>query len=330
VARTPTGTLVAGIDIGGTKTLAVAAGLGGAITATVRRPTRSGSSDRVLSTAIAALAELAEVVGIPVDGFGAVGVGVPGLVDVQAGTVRHAINLGLGASPVPLADVLGARAHAQVVVDNDVNVAAIGTAAALGCSDLAYLNVGTGVAAGLMLGGRLRRGVRGAAGEVGHLPLDPDGPVCDCGQRGCLEVLTSGPALARRWPPGQSAESVSRALLEAAAAGDPTAVEVRDEVAGYLADAIALLAQTVDPELVVLGGGVAEGGDALLAAVMAALAERARHSAVVAALDLPARVALVPEGVPVAALGAALAARRQLLTRLDVVAGPAFQEREAL
>ena len=326
----PSRQIVAGLDVGGTKTLAVAAGAAGAIIATVRRPTVSGSREKILRSTTEALVELGEAVGCGVDGFAAVGVGIPGLVDVNAGTVRHAVNLGLGSAPLMLADRLGEAAGAPVVVDNDVNVAAIGAAAALGCRDLAYLSVGTGIAAGLLLGGRLRRGARGAAGEIGHLPVDPDGPTCDCGQRGCLEAVASGPALARRWPPGDGAPSVTSALLDAAAAGDGTAIEVRDAVAGHLADAVAMLAQTVDPDLVVLGGGVAEAGDPLLDAVVRALAERAERSPVVAALDLTDRVALVPDGVPVGALGAALAARRQVMTRLDAVAGPAFEVREAM
>jgi glucokinase len=322
--------IVAGLDVGGTKTLAVATGAAGAIVATVRRPTESGSRERVLRSITEALVELGDAVGCGVNGFAAVGVGIPGLVDVNAGTVRHAVNLGLGSSPLQLAKKLGASAEAPVVVDNDVNVAAIGAAAALGCRDLAYLSVGTGIAAGLLLDGRLRRGSRGAAGEIGHLPVDPEGPTCDCGQRGCLEAVASGPALARRWPPGHGAPSVSAALLDAAAAGDGSAIAVRDQVAGHLADAVALLAQTVDPDLVVLGGGVAEAGDPLLDAVVHALNERADRSPVVAALELTGRVALVPDGVPVGALGAALAARRQVMTRLDAVAGPAFEVREAM
>jgi glucokinase len=323
-------TIVAGLDVGGTKTLAVATGAAGAIVATVKRPTESGSPEQVLRSTIEALVELGEAVGCGVNGFAAVGVGIPGLVDVSTGTVRHAVNLGLGSSPLALAEGLGARAEAPVVVDNDVNVAAIGAAAALGCRDLAYLSVGTGIAAGLLLDGRLRRGARGAAGEIGHLPVDPEGPACDCGQRGCLEAVASGPALARDWPPGHGARSVSAALLDAAAAGDGSAIAVRDQVAGHLADAVALLAQTVDPDMVVLGGGVAEAGDPLLDAVIRALTERADRSPVVAALELTDRVALVPDGVPVGALGAALAARRQVMTRLDAVAGPAFEVREAM
>jgi predicted NBD/HSP70 family sugar kinase len=334
--------LLAGLDIGGTKTLAVAvsvppgpsgparsaksgehsvvavvasgpAVVEGSIVAAVRRATRYGR-DAVLRSIAETLTELAEAAGVAVDGFAAVGVGVPGLVDREAGTVRHAVNLGLGDEPVALADHIADLARAPVVVDNDVNVAAVGAASALGCpGDLAYLSVGTGVAAGFVLGGRIRQGAHGAAGEIGHLPVDPGGPLCECGQRGCLEAVASGTAIAKRWPAAEGAASAASTLLAAAAAGDGVAAEVRDEVAGYLAGAVALIAQTVDPQIIVLGGGVAEAGPVLLDAVAAALRARAERSPMLAALDLAGRVALVPEGIPAGALGAALLARARVV-----------------
>ena len=324
------GTLVAGLDVGGTKTLGVVAGPTGSVIATAKRPTRTGSGDDVLATILDVVLDLADAVGVGVDGFGAIGIGIPGLVDVNEGTVRHAVNLGIAGEPLELAERLGEKVDAPVHVDNDVNVAAIGAAAALGCRDLAYLSVGTGIAAGLLLGGRLRRGARGAAGEVGHVPVDPAGPECHCGQRGCLEALASGPALARRWPAGADAPSVASALLDAAARGDRDAIEVRDSIAGHLADAVVNLALTVDPDVIVLGGGVAEAGDGLLDAITAALVVRAEQATFLAGLDLPSRVALVPGNVPVGALGAALAARRQVIRRLDVVAGAPFEVLEAM
>jgi glucokinase len=315
--------LLAGLDIGGTKTLAVAvsvpsaliatgpAVVEGSIVATVRRATRGGGE--VARSVADTLAELADAAGVPVDGFAAIGLGIPGLVDRDAGTVRHAVNLGLGDEPLALAEHLGDLARAPVAVDNDVNVAAVGAASALGCpGDLAYLSVGTGVAAGFVLGGRIRRGAHGAAGEIGHLPVDSGGPLCECGQRGCLEAVASGTAIARRWPSADVAASPASALLAAAAAGDGVAAEVRDEVAGYLAGAVALIAQTVDPQIIVLGGGVAEAGAQLLDAVVDALHARAERSPMLAALDLAGRMALVPEGVPAGALGAALLARALL------------------
>jgi predicted NBD/HSP70 family sugar kinase len=341
--------LVAGLDVGGTKTLAVAiaaelspasgsdgsdrtdgtdtsapAGLARpAIVATVRRPTGVGGGDQLLRSTAAVLAELAVAAGLPVDGFAAVGVGVPGLVDRAAGTVRHAVNLGVDDTPVALADHLRALARAPVVVDNDVNLAAVGAAVALGCrGDLAYLSVGTGLAAGLLLDGRIRRGAHGAAGEIGHLPVDPQGPPCECGQRGCLEAVASGAAIAARWPADDGELAATAALLSAADAGDPAAVAVLAEIAGHLAGAVALLAQTVDPELVVLGGGVAEAGPGLLAAVRGALRERAARSPVLAAIDLAERVALVPDGVPAGAIGAAMLARAHLATARSPGARP--------
>jgi glucokinase len=305
--------VVAGLDVGGTKTLAVAVDAAtGTVLATVRRPTGGGGVGLLASTR-AVLTALAAAAGLPADGFAAVGVGVPGLVDRAAGTVRHAVNLGLGADPVGLADHLAEATGTPVVVDNDVNLAALGGAVALGCrGDLAYLSVGTGLAAGLLLGGRIRRGAHGAAGEIGHLPIDPHGPVCECGQRGCLEALASGAAIAARWPVGDGEVAATAALLAAAAAGDPAARAVLDEVAGNLAGAVALLAQTVDPEVIVLGGGVADAGPGLLDAVRAALHRRAAMSPVLTAIDLADRVALVPDGVPAGALGAAVLARRHL------------------
>jgi glucokinase len=335
--------LVAGLDVGGTKTLAVAVdvaaldaaggepwppggpadarvagdGAGGrgprGIVATVRRATGVGGREPLLASTADVLSAVAQAAGVGVDGFAAVGLGVPGLVDRGAGTVRHAVNLGLDEDPVPLVAHLGALANAPVVVDNDVNLAAVGAAVALGCrGDLAYLSVGTGVAAGLLLDGHIRRGAHGAAGEIGHLPIDPHGPRCECGQRGCLEAVASGTAIAARWPAPDGAVTAASALLAAAEQGDAEAAAVLDEVAGNLAGAVALLAQTVDPELIVLGGGVAEAGPGLLTAVQDALRRRASRSPVLAAIHLADRVAFVPDGVPAGALGAAVVARRHL------------------
>lgn len=302
---------VAGLDVGGTKTLGVVVDAGGAIVASVWRPTAARDKATVEGAIRDTLRDLARQAGVSVDGFAAVGVGIPGLVDRGAGTVRHAVNLGMGDEPLDLARLVGTLADAPVVVDNDVNMAAVGAALALGCTgDLAYLSVGTGVAAGFLLDGRIRHGAHGAAGEIGHLPVDPGGALCECGQRGCLEAVASGTAITRRWPGGDGTPSVAEALLQAASAGDGVAIEVRDEVAGYLAGAIALIAQTVDPEVIVLGGGVADGGQQLLEAVSSALAVRAAHSPVLSALGLSARLALVPEGVPAGALGAARLASR--------------------
>jgi glucokinase len=260
-------------------------------------------------------------VGGPTEIFSGVGIGVPGLVDAERGAVTHAVNLGVGTGGLALADRLQRRLNLPVVVENDVNAAACGVTAHLGLDgvDLAYLSIGTGLAAGIVLNGVLRRGPHNTAGEIGHVPVDLSGPVCGCGQRGCLEVLASGTAIAARWPvtPDTGLDGLvttkhpAQALFDAAAAGDPRAIVIRDDVAGYLAATVRMLALTVDVDVVVLGGGVSEVGEPLRQAVASALDRQAESSAFLRGLDLSARVSLVPRDQPIAAVGAALLARQQ-------------------
>ncbi|MBW8871465.1 MAG: ROK family protein, partial [Leifsonia sp.] len=164
-----------GVDIGGTKTEAVAIDDAGLVIDEVRVPTGFGAEAVVAST-VAAVTELAERLGTTPSGFGAIGVGVPGAVDPASGRVAHAVNLGLDG--LALGDELAARLGVRVRLENDVNVAALGAFHLLGHGperSMAYLNLGTGLAAGLVLGGRLWRGSRGTAGEIGHIPVDPAG-----------------------------------------------------------------------------------------------------------------------------------------------------------
>jgi predicted NBD/HSP70 family sugar kinase len=176
--------------------------------------------------------------------------------------------------------------------------------------DLAFLALGTGLAAGLVLDGRLRRGASGVAGEIGHLVHVPGGLPCPCGQRGCLEQYASGGALSAAWPgPGDRPAPV--ALFEAADSGDAGAVAVRDRFAGAVAAAVRVLLLTTDVAHVVVGGGVSELGDPLLRVVRARLDDEARDSAFLAAMHMAERVTLAPRGVPVGAVGAALVGRKE-------------------
>lgn len=292
-----------GLDIGATKILGVLASADGEVLASVRVASPTGG-DRVVAAAAEVVGKLQAAAGSA--GTGVVGVGIPGLVDVAHGTVRHAVNLGV-ADGFAFSERLGAATGARVVLDNDANAAALGAAALLGEQDLGYLSLGTGLAAALVLDGRLRRGSRNAAGEIGHIPVDPAGPRCECGQVGCLETVASGSAIAALWPgDGQPA---AQALFDAAAAGSVEATAVRDRFAARVADAVRLVALTVDPAVVVLGGGVAQVGERLRVAVAHALAEQAAASPFLRSLDLPGRLRLAPLDRPVAALGAALLGR---------------------
>lgn len=296
-----------GVDVGGTKTDAVAIDASGAMLGEVRVSTGFGAEAVVASTA-AALGRLAETLGTTPQKFDSIGVGVPGAVDSVTGFVAHAVNLGL--ERLDLGGELAARFGTPVNVENDVNAAALGAFHLLGRShesSMAYLNLGTGLAAGLVLAGGLWRGSRGTAGEIGHIPVDPAGPLCSCGQRGCLETVASGSAVARLWPTGHGRSVIS--LFEAAAAGDALAIEVRQRFVDNVASAVRVLVLTVDVDDVVIGGGIATLGIPLLDALRATLTGWAEQSPFLASLELPSRVGLAPAG-PVAAVGAALVGQR--------------------
>ncbi|MGO4534540.1 ROK family protein [Leifsonia sp. 2MCAF36] len=293
-----------GIDIGGTKTDAVAVDERGALAQRVRLPTGFGHA-AVVDTAVAAVSRIGELTGLAPAAFQSIGVGVPGMVDTASGNVAHAVNLGL--DRLELGGMLAGRlgVGVRVRVENDVKAAALGAYHLLGLSGtMAYLNLGTGMAAGIVVDGRLWRGSGGIAGEIGHLPVDPQGPLCACGQRGCLETVASGSGVARQWPTHDPLPV--RAVFAAAAAGDPDARAITARLAAGIAAAVRVLVLTVDPATVVIGGGLSHLGERLLGDVHGVLHDAERASPFLASLDLAGRVRLVPEGTPVAALGAAL------------------------
>ncbi|MCL3860384.1 ROK family protein [Actinotalea sp. K2] len=299
-----------GLDVGGTKVLGVLLDADAVVRQTVRVPTRRGV-DGVVSCAEQAVLALCSAQGLAPGDLNGVGVGVPGLVDPSTGGVSHAVNLDIPGSDVPLGPLLAARlGGVGVDVENDLNVAALGAARVLGVTsgDLAFLALGTGVAAGLLLDGTLRRGHVGAAGEIGHVPYAATGPVCPCGQRGCLELYASGSAIDAAWP-SRTGRPAPAEVFEAAASGDPQACAIRDAFVQAVATAVRLLVLTCDVEHVVLGGGVSEIGQPLLAAVSGAVRSQASGSPFLATLRIAERVQIVPSGALVAPIGAALAVR---------------------
>jgi glucokinase len=296
------GGLRVGLDIGGTKTLGVVVADDGDVVAQAREATVTGA-DGVLATATTVLDRLAAALDGALPSH--VGIGFPGLVDHDRGAVSHAVNLGLGGDWLPLADRLADRTGAAVAVENDVRAAAWGAHVLSGADDLGYLSIGTGLAAGFVLGGLLRRGAHGASGEIGHVPVDPGGPLCSCGQRGCLELSAAASALTAAWPT-DGGMSPAAALFAAAATGDPGAIAIRDRFCARVADAIRMLGLSVDPATIILGGGITDLGEPLLAAVTAALRAQAATSPFLAAINLADRVRLLPAGVPAAAIGAAM------------------------
>jgi glucokinase len=291
-----------GIDIGGTKTDAVAVDVQGGLVERVRMATGFGRS-AVVETAVAAVSQLGELTGVGAGGFQSIGIGIPGLVDSATGFVEHAVNLGF--ERLGLGGELAGRLGVEVRIENDVKAAAVGAYHLLGLDGtMAFLNLGTGMAAGIVSHGRLWRGASGIAGEIGHLPVDPAGIVCPCGQRGCLETIASGSGIARQWPTEDPLPA--RSLFAAAADGDSRAIAVKSGLAEGIASAVRVLVLTSDVDTVVIGGGLSHLGDPLLLHVHEKLSDWERHSGFLKSLRLPERVRLIPEGTPVAAVGAAL------------------------
>jgi len=288
-----------GVDIGGTKTLGVAVGEGGELLAEALTPSGFGP-DGVLDALGGVVARLRER--LPGREIARIGIGIPGAVDPATGDVRQALNLGIerfALGPL-LADRLGVPVH----VENDVNVAALGASTLGAGGSLAYLNLGTGLAVGLVIDGELWRGASGAAGEIGHIPIDPAGPECVCGLRGCLELYASGSGLARQW--GEDVPMIA-AVEALAAEGDPRAVTILRGLLGAVAAAVRIVALGYDVERIVLGGGIASAlGPRLLGPVRETLRGWEAGSAFLASLAPSSRVELAP-AAPIGALGAALA-----------------------
>lgn len=292
-----------GVDIGGTKTEAVAVDDDGSVVESVRLPTGFGA-EAVIASTIAAVDGITAATGLDAAGFTTIGVGIPGAVDAASGRVSHAINLGL--EQLELGAELTALLGAPVRVENDVNAAALGAFHLFeqpAAASMSYLNLGTGLAAGLVLRGELWRGARGGAGEIGHILTDPNGPIDLDGQRGGLEVVASGSGIARQW--GRGNGNAVSAVLDAADAGDPDALEIRRRLFDGVAGSVRILVLTVDVDLVVIGGGISTLADRIMGGVNDVFAGWAAQSPFIESLGLAERIRILPAGAPVAALGAA-------------------------
>jgi glucokinase len=240
-----------------------------------------------------------------------VGVGIPGGVAID-GTVSMALNIGIE-QPLALGPLLESRLGVPVRVENDVNAAALGAYVRLEAgagSSLAYLSIGTGLAAGFVIDGEIARGSRGAAGEIGHIPLPRGAEPCQCGQVGCVETVASGRALMNRMR-AVGLEGRADDLWSAADAGHAAAIGIRDDAVAALAWCCQAMLLMLDVDRIVIGGGVGIGlGRRLLDPIAAALADREQQSLFLASIGLSRRLISSPTGVEVGALGADRSARR--------------------
>lgn len=309
--------LIAGVDVGGTKTSVVV----------------TDDDDQVLYEHVAPTnrsAVVGQIAGLVDDAqrelqreVAALGVAIPGHVDPQDGSVSMAVNLGI--THLALGPMLQTELGIPTFVEHDARAAALWLSRQPGLRNghapsVAFLAIGTGISAGVVLDGEMLRGANGFAGEVGHVVADPDGSVCACGLRGCLETVAAGPAIGRQANEAIAAgrhtvlsqDPSAADVFRAGSAGDEVAAEISDRVAGHLARAIRSLALTLGVKRVVIGGGVAAAGPDLLAPIQARIArERAASPLVEAALS-DATVELLPPTEAPGARGAAAIARHRM------------------
>jgi predicted NBD/HSP70 family sugar kinase len=246
-------------------------------------------ADTSLDRAALLIVELLARVGADLTELLGIGIGLPAPVDATTGTVSvPGILRGWDDSPV--AAVMATRLGVPVFVDNDANLGALAEAAfgaGRDAGDLVYLKVSSGIGAGLILNGRLYRGSGGLAGELGHVLVDPDGIVCRCGNRGCLETVAGTGALVDLLRRSHGEDLTVEAMLDAARTGDAGCRRVIQDAGRALGQVVATLFNVLNPELVVMGGHLARAGDLLLDGVResvarAALPEASRHAEVVA------------------------------------------------
>jgi len=225
----------------------------------------------------------------------AIGITSPGPLDPWAGVVLEAPNLP-GWENVPLRDIIAQEFHRPTYVGNDANLAALAEqrfGAGRGVRDLIYLTISTGVGGGIIINDRLLLGSKGIGGEPGHMVLEPNGPRCNCGGRGCLETLASGTAIARRareaalsgeataileLVDGDPERITAREVNLAAQAGDPLAQRIFEEAGFYLGLGIVNLLHLFNPALIILGGSVTKAGDLLLEPVRRTVRQRTMSS----------------------------------------------------
>jgi glucokinase len=266
-----------GIDLGGTQLRVAVADDRGRLRTVVRHPTEAARGrQHVIDRIVATVKEALEEDGTSPRRVRALGIGLPGPVDPAAGLVISPANLP-GFRNVPLNRILTRATGISSFLHHDAHLAALGEhrrGAARGASELVYVTVSTGIGAGILLRGELYAGAHGIAGEVGHIVVQRDGPLCTCGNRGCLEAIASGTGIARaarELAPGtpgsvlhELESPVAEDVARAARDGDALAKSILENAGTYLGLAMGTLVNLFNPQLIVLGGSVIKAGAFLL------------------------------------------------------------------
>ena len=324
--------LFIGIDLGGTKISTALIDAAGKIIAQDYRETQAAEGqEAVIERMVDAACQVMGQAGVASAQVMAVGVCSPGPIDVQTGVVTAPPNLP-GWKNVPLGQLIEEALGVTTFLENDANAAALGEhrfGAGRGVQNMIYVTASTGIGGGLILNGQLYSGTTGTAGEIGHMTVLPWGPYCGCGNRGCLEALASGTAIARegremvrRGVPtliaqlaeGNPERVTAKLIAQAADQGDIEAREVLAEAMAYLGVGMASLVNLFNPELIVIGGGLTNMGEGLFEPVQRAIERRAFPAAARAVKVVPAAL-----GDDVGVLGAVAVAMAQMASTLPQI-----------
>ncbi len=310
-------TFIVGLDVGGTKTEALVVDDDNRVLGRARQATNTSQPEGFLHSIAQTVHEALAQAGITPAQVRVIGVGVPGQVNNQTGVVQMAANLNIEA--YPLAERLTAVFYTPTLIENDVRMAALGAYRFLQKKEqiehMAYVSIGTGIAAGLILNGSLYRGANGMAGEIGHALIEPEGELCNCGQRGCLETIVSGPAIARQadklMKRGDGRGPLTaKDVYAAAQSGDPEASKIVQRVSIFLGRAIQWLIMSYDVDKVVFGGGVASAGAAFLDPILDALSQLQAQSNLAKAMLGAEKLMLLPPDYNAGAWGAVYLAQK--------------------
>ena len=283
-----------GCDLGGTNLRAAIVNVeNGSIVHQMSMPTQARDGHEALMKRMAGLfLQIIEWAGLKKEDIGGIGIGVPGVLDLEKGETLFLPNLPGTWPHVPLADTITKLTELPTILLNDVRSITNGEwrfGAGRGVDTVAVFAVGTGIGGGLVINGQLHLGIGGTGGELGHMTIDYSGPVCGCGNKGCLEAFASGPAIAAMGMKavtqgltthiGEMCEYdlnriTPELIAEAARAGDPIAMEIYERAGFYLGIAAANICVALGPRRIIIGGGVAQAGELLLAPIRRTLQER--------------------------------------------------------
>jgi len=280
-----------GVDVGGTNIKIALVGINGEISYSNSIPTRAEMGyEYTISAMKQAIHDLMNTTNITKEDIEGIGFGFPGQIDYKKGIVRNAPNIP-GWVEVPISETMEKEFGIPTRVDNDVRCAALGElnfGAGKGCENLICITVGTGIGSGLIVNGKLVRGASNAAGEIGHIKLELEGgPLCGCGDYGCLEAFASGPAIvamAEEYIKGgkstkyreiANGEITPYIVAEAAKQGDAVAKRIFTIMGEYIGTGLASVVNLLNPEKIIIGGGVADAGEILLNPIKETILKRA-------------------------------------------------------